>query len=70
MSTRDLALAFVAVVSIIASWGLLHDGTGGDAIAPIIALGGVAIGRISGANSPTAVPAVPAAIDVDAYEAH
>ena len=70
MSTRDLALAFVAVVSIIASWGLLHDGTGADAIAPIIALGGVAIGRISGANSPTPDPAVPAAIDVDAYEAH
>ena len=49
---------------------LLHDGTGADAIAPIIALGGVAIGRISGANSPTPDPAVPAAIDVDAYEAH
>ena len=51
MSTRDLALAVVAVVA-------------------IIALGGVAIGRISGANSPTPDPAVPAAIDVDAYEAH
>ena len=36
MSTRDLALAIVAVVSIIATSWLLHDGTGADAIAPII----------------------------------
>ena len=30
MSTRDLALAFVAVVSIVATSWLLHDGTGAD----------------------------------------
>ncbi len=70
MNTRDIVLSIVAVVAILATAWLLHDGTGPDAIAPIIALGGVAIGRISGANSPTPDPAVPAAIDVDAYEAH
>ena len=70
MNTRDLALTAVAIVAIAATAWLLHGGTNAEAIAPIIALGGVAIGRISGANSPTPDPAVPAAIDVDAYEAH
>lgn len=70
MITRDALLTAVAIVAIAATAWLLHDGTGADAIAPIIALGGVAIGRISGANSPTPDLAVPAAIDVDAYEAH
>ena len=68
--TRDALLTAVAIVAIAATAWLLNGGTGADAIAPIIALGGVAIGRISGANSPTPDPAVPAAIDVDAYEAH
>ena len=70
MITRDALLTAVAIVAIAATAWLLHGGTNAEAIAPIIALGGVAIGRISGANSPTPDPAVPAAIDVDAYEAH
>ena len=56
MNTRDIVLSIVAVVAILATAWLLHDGTGPDAIAPIIALGGVALGRISGANAaPAAV---------------
>jgi hypothetical protein len=69
MSTRDIALSIVAIVAIVATAWLLHDGTGADAIAPIIALGGVAIGRISGANSPAA-EAQGVAPDLDAYGDH
>ena len=54
MSTRDIVLAIVAIVAIVATAWLLHDGTGSEAIAPIIAIAAMSIGRISGANSPAA----------------
>jgi hypothetical protein len=64
--TRDALLTAVAIVAIAATAWLLNGGTGADAIAPIIALAGVALGRISGANTPTA-PAAPETPDFDAF---
>lgn len=59
MITRDALLTAVAIVAIAATAWLLHGGTNAEAIAPIIALAGVALGRISGANSPAPTVAPP-----------
>ena len=70
MITRDALLTAVAIVAIAAFAWLSHDGVDAAVTAPLLVTVGACIGRFSGANTPTPDPAVPAAIDVDAYEAH
>lgn len=66
MSARDIALIVLAAVAVLTTGWLIHDGTNGEAIAPIIALAGMAVGRVSGANTPPAA-AAPVDPDYDAF---
>jgi hypothetical protein len=67
MNTRDICLAVVTICAIAVGGWLIHDGSDPQAVTAIIALGGVALGRISGANS-TAEPAVIEAVGNAASE--